>query len=226
MEGLQAAGGHAGVDLAAHVEVHVQDELDLRVLGGVGDVALDQAGAGVDLGPAGAVQAQLHIHGALLGPALVYVLLRQHPQVGRGHQLPPGLFLQVQGLPGEDVHVPQADALEEGGLVDADELGQGQVKAMAELLPAGIGHGGQGDEVLGEVQLPLVVGREEVVVGDRRGLLQMGVGGAKAGDLGSRAVLPGGVAGEQGADGVLERRGLPGSDGQNGGEAELANHLR
>ena len=226
VEGLQAGGGHTGVDLAGHAQVHVEDELDLRVPGGVGGLGLDHAGAGVDFGPAGAVQQQLHVHGALGGPALVRVLLRQRAQVGGGDQIPPRLPLQVQDLAGEDVHIPQADALKEGGLVDADELGQGQIQLLAEGLPAGVGHGGQGDEILGQIQLPLAVGGDEVVVGHRLGLLQPGVGGAQAGDLGGGLLLSGGVPGEHGPDGLLEIGGLFGPDGQYGGEAELADDLR
>ena len=108
--------------------------------GGVGGLLFDHAGAGVDLGPAGAVQQQLHIHGALGSSGLVHILLRQDPQIGRGNQVTPGLPLQVQGLPGEDVHIPQADALEEGGLVDTDELGQGESSCWPKVLPPGVGH--------------------------------------------------------------------------------------
>ena len=226
MEGLQTGGGHARVDLTGHAQVHVEDELDLRILGGVGGLLFDHAGAGVDLGPAGAVQQQLHIHGALGRPVLVHILLRQDPQIGRGDQVTPGLPLQVQGLPGEDVHIPQADALEEGGLVDTDELGQGEVQLLAEVLPPGVGHSGQGDEVLGQIQLPLAVGGDKVVVCDGLGLLQTGVGGAQAGDLGSGLLPLGGVPGKDGPDGLLELGGLLGPDGQDGGEAELADHLR
>ena len=49
MEGLQTGGGQSGVQLAGHEEVHIQDELHLRVLGGAGAAFLDQAGAGVEL---------------------------------------------------------------------------------------------------------------------------------------------------------------------------------
>ena len=213
VKGLQPGGGHAGVDLPAHEQVQVQDELHLRVLGSVGHVLLDHAGAGVDLGPAGAVQGQLHVHGALPGGALVHVLLGQHPQIGGGDQLPPGLPLQLQGLPGEDVHVPQADALKEGGLVDPDKVDQGQVELFPEALPAGVGHGGQGDEIAGQVQLPVAIGGDEVVIDHRLLGLHLCAGGAQAGDLGGGLLLLGGVAGEHAPDGILEIHRLPGPDG-------------
>ena len=72
VEGFQAAGGHTGIDLSAHKEVHIQDKFDFRILGGVGTVFLDHSGAGVDLGTAGSVPSQFHVHGALLGSPFFY----------------------------------------------------------------------------------------------------------------------------------------------------------
>ena len=43
VEGLQTGGGHARVDLTGHAQVHVEDELDLRILGGVGGLLFDRS---------------------------------------------------------------------------------------------------------------------------------------------------------------------------------------
>ena len=226
VEGLQASCGEAGVHLAAHEEVHVQDKLDLRIGLGVGGIALDHTGPGMDLGAAGAVQAHLHVHRALAGALFVHVLGGEDPQVGGGDELPPGLPLQPQGLAGEDVHIAQADALEKGGLVDADELGQGQVEVLAEGLPAGVGYSGQGDEIAGQVQLPPAVGGDEVVVDDAFGLFQPGLGGPQVREAGGGGLLLGGVSGEHAPHGLLEFRGFVGGDGEDSGETELTDHLR
>lgn len=74
--------------------------------------------------------------------------------------------LRLQRLPGDDVEIAQADALEAGGLVELDKCGQRLVQHPGKRLPAGVGQGGQGDEVPGEVQLPPAVLREEVIVGN------------------------------------------------------------
>ena len=82
------------------------------------------------------------------------------------NQVVPQAVLQPQGFAGECVHVPQAHPLEKGGLVDADKLGQGQVEALAEFLPAWVGDGAQGDKAAGEIQLPAAVGGDKVIIGD------------------------------------------------------------
>ena len=104
---------------------------------------------------------------ALPGGALVHVLLRQHAQVRGGDQLPPGLPLQLQRPPGKDIHIPEPDPLKKGGLVDPDKVDQRQVELLAEALPAGIRHGGQGDKTAGQVQLPVPVGGDKIVIDHR-----------------------------------------------------------
>ena len=191
---FQPACGKARVQLSAHVEVHIQDEFDFLVLWRIGNIALDHAGSGVDLGPAGAVQPHLHFHGTFRGTALVHVLLRQRPQVRRGNQVAPGLALQLQRLPGENIHVPQADTLKKCRLIDADELGQRQVKVLAEFLPARVGNRAQGNKVPGKIQLPTAIGGDEMVVGNGFRRLQLCRRGPQAGDLGAGLVLAYGVA--------------------------------
>ena len=94
-----------------------------------------------------------------------------------------------------------------------------------EFLPPGIAQGGQGDKVLGEIQLPLVVLGDEVVVGHRGLLLHFGVWAAQPGDPGRRSVLPPGVLGKFCADGLLKVGGLHGVDGEDGRKPQLADDL-
>ena len=85
--------------------------------------------------------------------------------------------------------------------------------------------GGQSDEVLGEIQLPLVVLGDEVVIGHRRLLLHLGIGAAQTGDFRRGNVLPACVLREVLPDGILEISGLHAVDGENGGEPQLADDL-
>ena len=61
MEGFQRGGGQTAGGVAAHGEVHVENELHLRVLGRVGDIGLQTADAGVDLGGAAGIQLVLPV---------------------------------------------------------------------------------------------------------------------------------------------------------------------
>ena len=85
--------------------------------------------------------------------------------------------------------------------------------------------GGQRDEVLGEIQLPLAIGGQKVVVGDGRLLLHLGIGAAETGDLGGGHILPTGVLREFLPDGLLKIGGLHVVDGEDGGEPQLADDL-
>ena len=203
--------------LARGGEVAVQNELDLLV----GLAAADEAGTGVELHPVVPHQGSLHVQGTLGDLALLHVRLAEYADILAADQIVPEFPLQAQTLAGDGVDIPQADALEEGGLV---ELGQGAVQPGGEVLPPGVAQGGQGDEALGQVELPAAVLRDEVVVGN--GLLRLQRGGVPLLDhLGGELLLTGRILGEVLADGLLKLGGLLGADGQDGGEAELADHL-
>ena len=91
-----------------------------------------------------------------------------------------------------------------------------------EFLPAGIADGGKGNEVLGQIQLPQIVLGDKVVVGHRGGTLGSS---ALRHRLGGGHILPAGILGESVADGFLKIRGFHIIDSQDGGEAQLADHL-
>jgi hypothetical protein len=124
---------------------------------------------------------------------------------------------------GECVHVPQAHPLEKGGLVNLNKLGQGLVQPDGKVLPPLIAQSGQGNEVLGQVELPGVVGGDKIVIG--HGLLGLQGGGIAGPEPGGQLLLPGHVAGEVLADGLLKGGGLLGPDGQDGGEPQLTDDL-
>ena len=174
---------------------------------------------------AAGVQLHRQVAGAVQKAILLHVRLPKRRGVGGGEQLRPAGVLQPQPGPGEHVHVPQAHSLEIRRLIQPDEGRQGLVQVAGELLPPGVVQSGQGDEVLGEVQLPLVVLGDEVVVGHRGLLFHLDVGTAQTGDAGRGGVLPAGVLGELPADGLLKVGGLRGVDGEDGREPQLADDL-
>ena len=61
MEGFQCGGGQTAGGVAAHGEVHVENELHLRVLRRVGNVGLQAADAGMNLGSAAGIQLELRV---------------------------------------------------------------------------------------------------------------------------------------------------------------------
>ena len=126
----------------------------------------------------------------------------------------------LNGGAGDDVEISQAYPLKIGGLVELDERRQRLIQHPGKFLPAGVGQRGQGDEVLGEIQLPSAVLREEVVVGDGRLRLWLTVD-----DLGRQNVLLPGVLGKILPDMLLKIGRLHIVDGENGGKAQLADDL-
>ena len=225
MERLQRAGSQGAGGVSGHGQIHVKNELHLRVLGNAGGVPLHHTGARVDLGLTAGIQLQRQITGAVEKAVLRELRLLHGSGVGRREQLRPAGTLQPQPGTGEDVHIPQAHPLEIGGLVQPDKGGQRLVQLAGKLLPPGIVEGGQSDEVLGEIQLPLVVLGDEVVIGHRRLLLHLGIGAAQPGDAGRRGVLAPGILGELRADGLLKIGGLHAVDGENRREPQLADDL-
>ena len=225
VERLQRAGGQGAGCVSGHGQIHVEDKLHLRVLGNAGGVPLHHTGARVDLGLTAGIQLQRQITGAVEKAVLRELRLLHGSGVGRREQLRPAGTLQPQPGTGEDVHIPQAHPLEIGGLVQPDKGGQRLVQLAGKLLPPGIVEGGQSDEVLGEIQLPLVVLGDEVVIGHRRLLLHLGIGAAQPGDAGRRGVLAPGILGELRADGLLKIGGLHAVDGENRREPQLADDL-
>ena len=140
VEGLERGSGQIGGDLAGHIEVLVEDELHLAV-GFSGPV--DLTGARVELHPAAAAKGHLRIHGGTAHMGLCDLLIVHHTQIPLGDQIPVGGRFQAQGLAGDEIHIPQADALKIGGLVDLDEGRQGLVQLRREILPAGVAGAGQ-----------------------------------------------------------------------------------
>ena len=220
MEGFQRGGGQTAGGVAAHGEVHVENELHLRVLRRVGNVGLQAADAGMNLGSAAGIQLELCVAGAVDDPVLRQIGFRHGAQIGRSEQFPPGDILQIEGGAGDDVEISQAYPLKIGGLVELDERRQRLIQHPGKFLPAGVGQRGQGDEVLGEIQLPSAVLREEVVVGDGRLRLWLTVD-----DLGRQNVLLPGVLGKILPDTLLKIGRLHIVDGENGGKAQLADDL-
>ena len=83
VEGFQRGGGQTAGGVAAHGEVHVENELHLRVLRRVGNVGLQAADTGVDLGGAAGIQLELRVAGAVDDPVLRQIGFRHGAQIGR-----------------------------------------------------------------------------------------------------------------------------------------------
>ena len=148
MKGLQRTGGQCAGHISAHGEVHIKDEFHFRILCSAGSVVFDASGAGVDLGLAAGIQLHLQIAGAERAGLFLDITLLKGTGVGRGKQVCPVGVLQPQPGPGDNVHVPQSHPLEERGMVDADERGQGLVQLTGKGLPAGIAQRGERNEIL------------------------------------------------------------------------------
>ena len=101
VEGLQSPCRHGAGDVAAHGQVHVQNEFQLVVLGGVGGLVLDPGQSRMDFGAAAAVQLQLQVRTQGQAVLLTQIWLRQGAGVGGGDQLRPGYVLQAQPDTGE-----------------------------------------------------------------------------------------------------------------------------
>lgn len=217
VDDVEAGGGVAHFDVAVHVHVDVQHERRLvhRLAGLVVDLVQD-AGAALDAAAGAAGQGKIHGLVHLAEGALGDILVGHQAQEAGLDQVPPGDVLQLQALAVEGVDVAQTDAVEAGGLVHAEQVGDDAVQPLGEVLPGGIAVGGQGDEAAGEVDLPAAIQGDELVV-LHRFLRRVGLGG--------RTLLLHRVVGIVPADQLLELIGGLVFDLQDRGEAELADHL-
>ena len=179
----------------------------------------------MELQAAVGAQTGLNVQRALVDFLLVHIGLAQDTDIGALEQIVPQKIGQAQALLGDGVDVAQAHPLKIVGVVDLQESGHGLVQLQGKILPAGVAQGGQSDKVAGQIQLPESVLSDEIIVGDGGLLLHLGVGGAQTGDLGGGTLLPGDKLREFVPDGLLELRGLLRADGEDGREAELADHL-
>ena len=221
VQGVERFGHGVDRHLRGGVHVLIEDEADLFLLHAldliaVSDVALHEAGTGVQLERGLRVEAALHVHRALADAPFVDIVLIEHAEVGGLQKIVPAAARKVQLLAREGVHIAQAHAVEARGAVDLDELAERLVELGGKVLPVGVAHGGKGNEVLRQAQLVAAVLRNEGVVAD--GLWGRAVHGRALLELAL-------VARECGADRFLKVRGLARVDRQNGGEAQLADNF-
>ena len=221
VEGLQRGSGQIGGHLSGHIQVLVEDEFHLAV--GFAAPA-DLTGSGVELHPAAAPDGDLRIHSRAAHARLGDLLVGHDAQIFFRDQLPEGGALQLQRPAGDEIHIPQTDALKISGLVDLDEGRQGLVQLRGEILPAAVAGAGQGDEFGSQVHPPHPVGGDELIIDGGGLVLQLQIA-RNAGELRSRGLHPGAVARIIRPDGLLEVDRRLGPDGQDLGKTQLTDYL-
>ena len=200
VEGLQGTGGEIDIHLTGHIQILIEYKFDFRIGNAV---ALQQAGAGMELQTAAATNGSFHIHGAPVGGSLGDFRVRENSQIPGVDQLGEGHPLQLQSLPGNHVEIAQADPFKIGRLVNPDKRGQRRIQLPGKFLPAGIVCAGQGDKFAGEVDFPLTVGAGELVVDDRGRILQREAAGSSH-NFWRRNLLTALVLGEHLPDSLLK----------------------
>ena len=109
-------------------------------------------------------------------------------------------------------------------MIDGDELCQHLVELPGKILPRRIDRRGQRKEGVCQVDLPVACGRQELIVHDRRLLLELH--GARLADhLGRELFQIARIARELGADGLLKFGRLLRADGKDRRKTELTDHL-
>ena len=175
--------------------------------------ALDHTGAAVQLQAAAARQCHLHILRDALDALLLHVVLRHQAKIGGLNKVAERHALQAEGAAGKAVDVAQADALKIRRVIDGDELCQHLVELPGKILPRRIDRCGQRKEGVCQVDLPVACGRQELIVHDRRLLLELH--GARLADhLGRELFQIARIARELGADGLLKFGRLLRADGR------------
>ena len=178
----------------------------------------------MQLQAAAASQRHLHILRDALDALLLHVVLRHQAKIGGLNKVAERHALQAEGAAGKAVDVAQADALKIRRVIDGDELCQHLVELPGKILPRRIDRCGQRKEGVCQVDLPVACGRQELIVHDRRLLLELH--GARLADhLGRELFQIARIARELGADGLLKFGRLLRADGKDRRKTELTDHL-
>ena len=221
VQGVERLRHGGDLHFAGGVHILIEDEahflfLHLLDLVAVADVALDKAGACVQLERRERVELALDVDRALGDARFVHVVLVKNAEIRRLEQIVPAAAREAELLARNGVDKAKAHAVKAVGTVNLDKLAERLVETGGKVLPVRVAHGGKGDEVLREAQLVAAVfGNERVVVDRPRGRA------VHAGQLFHLAL----VARERRAHGLLKVGGLARVDRKNGGEAQLADDL-
>lgn len=122
MERLQCTGNQIQLQLPGHIQILIENELDLPVLLAT---PLYQSGTGMELYPAAAPDGHFRIHAAAAGSGLGNVLFHERTQIAGRNQFGEGHTLQPQIKPGDKIQIPKTDPLKVGRFVNADKGSQG-----------------------------------------------------------------------------------------------------
>lgn len=207
--------------IALHEEVDVQHEhlFLLRLAGLVVDLA-QHSRAAFDVALCAAGHGRRDILLVFEESALLRVVVAHQAEIARLDQLAPLRILQAQLRLAEGVDIPQADTREIRGLICLNERGEDAVEPLGEFLPAGIAVRRKGNKALGQADLPLAVGGDELIVVDRPLRRQLSARLLRRELLDLLRILR-----VFAADGILKRIRLLRLDFQNVRKPELANDL-